>query len=106
MNDLPVERRKHKRLRIKIPIMVEGVDQSGQGFTESTETIDGSFAGIGFLLDHEPKAFSFLVISIFHNLNLFHIRTNVCHVTPVNARRLVGVKFRGIRDTPATGVNE
>jgi PilZ domain len=106
MNKLPVERRRHKRLRIKIPIMVEGVDRAGQGFTESTETIDGSFAGIGFLLDHEPRASSFLVISIFHNLNLFHIRTNVCHVTPVDTRKLVGVKFRGIRNTSATSTNE
>ncbi len=90
--------RRHKRLPIRIPIIVKGLDKNNKPFTEATETLNGSVSGIGFVLRNAPENSSDLVVSIFHNLNLFQIRTHVRHVTPLNDEKLIGVQFRGVRD--------
>jgi len=98
MGDVPPTiQRKHQRVPVKIPIVANGVDKNGQFFTEPTQTVNGSLGGMALLLDHELSPSSCLLISILHKQHHLHLRTEVCHVTLCEDRKVVGVKFRGIQ---------
>jgi hypothetical protein len=86
--------RNDERLPLPIPIVVNGVGKDGVGFSEPTETVNVSLAGMGLILKHEPNPNSNLRILILHRQNVFNLVAEVCHVTEQEGKRIVGVKFR------------
>jgi hypothetical protein len=98
-------RRKYQRFQVKIPILVHGVDKVGRAFRLAAETLNGSIDGLGLLLAKEPSPSSSLLVSFIDNDELIQIQTEIRHVTTLNANQiLVGVRFRGVHDSPSSSV--
>jgi hypothetical protein len=86
--------RNDERLPLPIPIVVNGIGKDGIRFSEPTETVNVSLAGMGLFLKHEPNPSNRLSILILHRQNVFNLIAEVCHVTEREGKRIVGVKFR------------
>ena len=86
--------RTDERLPLPIPIVVNGVGKDGIKFSEPTETVNVSLAGMGLFLKHEPNPNNSLGILVLHRQNVFNLIAEVCHVTERDGKRIVGVKFR------------
>jgi PilZ domain len=81
-----------------MPVLVTGVGQDGHKFNIAAEIVNGSTAGMGFLLDLDPDPSVPLLITIFHNQRVFQIQGEVRHVTYLeNSKRLVGIRFLRVR---------
>jgi PilZ domain len=92
-------RRKYQRFTVKMPILVDGVDDTGHSFRSAAETLNGSLDGLGLLLDRELTPCSSLVITMPDDQHMVQIQTEIRHVTAFNSEtKLVGVRFRGIQD--------
>jgi hypothetical protein len=59
-----VERRKRKRLQVKVPIRVKGYDAEGNRFEEQTETLNISSSGVAFFLKRRIRASSSLDLTL------------------------------------------
>ena len=58
------DRRTERRVRVKLPLEVHGVDRSGAKFAERTTSEDLCRGGVAFLLEHEIEVDVELELSI------------------------------------------
>jgi hypothetical protein len=91
------ERRKQKRLQVKVPIKVKGSDADGNRFEDQTETLNISSSGVAFFLKRRVRVSSLLVLSLSHpdNPGTFNTKGRVVRVEDCAAGHVckIGVKF-------------
>ncbi len=90
--------RKHQRFKIKLPILVNGLDETGCYFEELAKTVNGCPGGLAVLLKHQPKMSSYLEIYVSQGRRLGLFPTQVRHISTRKGKTTVGVKFLDLAD--------
>ena len=99
----PVERRREKRVQVRLPVAIRGTDRSGAHFNETTTSENLCRGGVAFMLTRELDLGAMLDISIplprgaQKGENDFATRGQVRHVSGDGNCRVFGVAFTGPR---------
>jgi PilZ domain len=99
----PVERRREKRVQVRLPVEIRGTDRSGARFDETTTSENLCRGGVAFTLSRELDLGAMLDISIplprgsQQGDNDFATRGEVRHVYVAGSNRIFGVAFTGPR---------
>ena len=97
------ERRTERRVRVRLPIEVQGTDRKGERFIERTASEDLCRGGIAFALSHELDLNTEIEVIIplprqgGREESDFATRGRVRHIRPGASGLLVGVQFTGPR---------
>lgn len=102
----PHEKRKERRIRVRLPVEVRGVDRSGVRFNERTESEDLSRQGAAFVLSRDLDLGADLDILIVRpprgksaaresTPGDFATQARVRHIQSAQAGRIIGVEFIG-----------
>jgi hypothetical protein len=100
---MPVERRREKRVQVRLPVAIRGTDRSGARFDEVTTSENLCRGGVAFTLTRELDLGAMLDISIplprraKSGENDFATRGQVRHVSGDGNSRVFGVAFTGPR---------
>jgi len=98
-----LERRKEKRLQVRLPVEIRGTDRSGSQFDERTTSENLCRGGVAFTLSRELELGANLEISIplprpgQQGETDFATRGQVRHVYVTGSGRVFGVAFTGPR---------
>jgi hypothetical protein len=99
----PVERRREKRVQVRLPVEIRGTDRNGARFDETTTSENLCRGGVAFTLSRELELGAMLDISIplprgsQRGETDFATRGEVRHVYFAGSSRIVGVAFTGPR---------
>jgi hypothetical protein len=97
------ERRREKRVQVRLPVEIRGTDRSGARFDERTTSENLCRGGVAFTLSHELELGAVLEITIplpragQHGETDFATRGQVRHVYASGGGRVFGVAFTGPR---------
>jgi hypothetical protein len=103
MSANPAERRAERRVRVRLPLRVQGVDRTGAKFAEHTTSEDLCRGGVAFSLVHEIDVDVELDLSMPlprqgpRGETDFSTTGRVRHVKASGAGHVVGVQFIGPR---------
>jgi hypothetical protein len=99
----PSERRREKRIQVRLPVEIRGVDRNGARFDETTTSENLCRGGVAFTLSRELELGAMLDISIplprgsQKGETDFATRGQVRHVSLAGSSRIFGVAFMGPR---------
>jgi len=98
-----IERRREKRVQVRLPVEIRGTDRSGARFDETTTSENLCRGGVAFTLSRELDLGAMLDISIPlprggpEGEKDFATRGEVRHVHLAGSSRVFGVAFTGPR---------
>jgi hypothetical protein len=97
------DRRTERRVQVRVPVEVNGVDRAGMRFREQTMSENLCRGGVAFSLVHDIDLGVELELSIplprqrQREESDFSTRGQVCHIRTGSSGRLIGVRFIGPR---------
>ncbi len=103
VQSVSVERRREKRVQVRLPVEIRGKDRSGNPFDERTTSENLCRGGVAFTLSHELDLGAVLDINIplpragQQDETDFATRGQVRHVYVGDTGRVFGVAFTGPR---------
>lgn len=98
-----IERRREKRVQVRVPVEIRGTDRNGARFDETTTSENLCRGGVAFTLSRELDLGAMLDISIplprggQQGETDFATRGQVRHVSLAGSSRVFGVAFTGPR---------
>jgi hypothetical protein len=94
-------RRRERRVRVRLPVAVSGIDRSGTRFDEHTMSENVCRAGVAFVLSREIEVGVDVEITIplpnqgREDEGKFTTQGRVRHIVPRADGRVIGVEFTG-----------